>query len=93
MPVPHDFSRFFELFTDEEYRIWKYIEKTLTWPDFCATILVERNERMELVTMNAVLALLVLIALLISLLVRLMITKPSLRAESYALPCQYCQAC
>ena len=40
---------------------------------------------MELVTMNAVLALLVLIALLISLLVRLMITKPSLRAESYAL--------
>lgn len=34
--------------------------------------------------MNAVLALLVLIALLISLLVRLMITKPSLRAESYA---------
>ena len=89
IPVPHDFSRFFELFTDEEYRIWKYIEKTLTWPDFCATILVERNERMELVTMNAVLALLVLIALLI----RLMITKPSLRAESYALPCQYCQTC
>ena len=47
--------------------------------------------------MNAVLALLVLIALLIalliSLLVRLMITKPSLRAESYALPCQYCQTC
>lgn len=51
------------------------------------------KRRMELVTMNAVLALLVLIALLISLLVRLMITKPSLRAESYALPCQYCQAC
>ena len=43
--------------------------------------------------MNAVLALLVLIALLISLLVRLIVMKPSLRAESYALPCQYCQAC
>ena len=34
-----------------------------------------------------------ILPLLISLLVRLMITKPSLRAESYALPCQYCQTC
>ena len=43
--------------------------------------------------MIAVLALLVMIALLISLLVRLILTKPFPHAESSALRCQFCHIC
>lgn len=40
--------------------------------------------------MHFVVALLVIWALLISLLVRLIITKPATLAEKSSLPCQYC---
>lgn len=61
-------------------------------PFLCYNFIANKQSRKDGATvMHFVMALLVIWALLISLLVRLIITKPATRAEKSSLPCQYCQ--